>query len=46
MPSFKAFNSFADLFIILLAIAQIIGFVAETASKFFFKPNSFKQVSA
>ena len=29
----------ADLFNIFLAIAHIIGFVADTASKFFFFPN-------
>lgn len=35
-----------DFAIIFFAIAQIIGLVAETASRFFFNPSSFRQVSA
>ena len=43
-PGFSAFV-FASLLSIFLANAQIIGFVADTASKFFFRPKTFKQVS-
>ena len=42
-PGFSAFV-FASLLSIFLANAQIIGFVADTASKFFFRPKTFKQV--
>ena len=43
-PGFSALL-FASLFSIFLAKAQIIGFVADTASRFFFSPRTFKQVS-